>query len=181
MKVNTGDRIGKELEGDSCDFFLIPQYNSLSCSAYLKKLRVAQLVKKFHEPFTEQNNRNVKHYIPTLSSQLTPARFWTLLAPCRPQRCTVSQQVGQNTWPQTQGCKMLGSTYGLWISTKLTWYCYVKCNLFPPTYGHFSSHSVTAFTNFSTCSNKHFMLFHMTQLNYVRIPMRCLSRQMVYS
>ena len=46
MKVNTGDRIGKELEGDdSCDFFLIPQYKSLSCSAYLKKLRVAQLVK----------------------------------------------------------------------------------------------------------------------------------------
>jgi hypothetical protein len=43
---NTGDRIAKELEEDDhWDFFLIPQYTSLNCSAYLKKLTVANLVK----------------------------------------------------------------------------------------------------------------------------------------
>lgn len=50
---NTGGRKAKVLEGDDpWDFFLIPQYNSLNCSAFLKKVTVAKLLKT---PYFSQN------------------------------------------------------------------------------------------------------------------------------
>jgi hypothetical protein len=69
----TGDRVAKKLEGaDPWDIFLIPQYNSLSCSAYLKKVTVAKLVKTHYflqNKTTKMWNTIYRHYQHNLLQQ----------------------------------------------------------------------------------------------------------------